>query len=93
MPRLALPSKRPPIGFNDRRCGDSCTLPRTCQSGCHSPALAGFGLLFGAFDFGVRADGSLDFYECNSAGQWHWLEMETGLPMTSALADLLEATT
>lgn len=52
--------------------------------------LAGFGLLFGAFDFGLRPDGSLDFYECNSAGQWHWLEAETCLPMTSAIANLLE---
>ncbi|MEU0519598.1 ATP-grasp ribosomal peptide maturase [Streptosporangium sp. NPDC006007] len=55
--------------------------------------LARFGLLFGAFDFGLRPDGSLDFYECNSAGQWLWLEEETGLPMTAALADLLETTT
>lgn len=52
--------------------------------------LARFGLLFGAFDLGLRADGSLDYYECNPAGQWHWLEAETGLPMTSSLADLLE---
>lgn len=54
--------------------------------------LARFGLLFGAFDFGLRADHSLDWYECNSAGQWHWLEAETGLPMTAALVDLLEMT-
>lgn len=52
--------------------------------------LARFGLLFGAFDFGLRADGGLDWYECNSAGQWHWLEAETGLPMTAAIADVLE---
>lgn len=55
--------------------------------------LAKFGLLFGAFDFGLRSDDSLDWYECNSAGQWHWLEGETGLPMTAALIDLLERTT
>lgn len=52
--------------------------------------LSHFGLLFGAFDFGLRADGTLDWYECNPAGQWHWLEEETGLPMTTAVADLLE---
>jgi glutathione synthase/RimK-type ligase-like ATP-grasp enzyme len=55
--------------------------------------LARFGLLFGAFDFGLKPDSSLEFYECNSAGQWHWLEGETGLPMTAALVDLLETTT
>jgi ATP-grasp ribosomal peptide maturase len=49
-----------------------------------------FGLLFGAFDFGLAHDGSWLWYECNTAGQWHWLELETGLPMTAALADLLE---
>ncbi|MFD3400281.1 ATP-grasp ribosomal peptide maturase [Kribbella sp. NPDC058693] len=49
-----------------------------------------FGLLFGAFDFGLGADGQWSWYECNSGGQWHWLELETGLPMTAALADLLE---
>lgn len=55
--------------------------------------LARFGLLFGAFDLGLRDDQFLDWYECNSAGQWHWLEAETGLPMTASLADLLEMTT
>ncbi|TDO67155.1 glutathione synthetase-like protein [Kribbella sp. VKM Ac-2571] len=50
------------------------------------------GLLFGAFDFGIANDGSWVWYECNTAGQWHWLELETGLPMTAALADLLEIT-
>jgi hypothetical protein len=28
--------------------------------------------------------------ECNPCGQWYWLEPETGLPMLSAVADLLE---
>lgn len=49
-----------------------------------------FGLLFGAFDFGLTHDDTWVWYECNTAGQWHWLELETGLPMTAALADLLE---
>lgn len=49
-----------------------------------------FGLLFGAFDFGLTSDGRWYWYECNTGGQWHWLELETGLPMTAAIADLLE---
>jgi hypothetical protein len=47
------------------------------------------GLMFGAFDFGLTADGAVWFYELNPGGQWAWLEEETGLPMTAAMADLL----
>lgn len=54
--------------------------------------MAHFGLVFGAFDFAVGEDGRWWFLECNPSGQWHWLEDETGLPMTAALADLLERT-
>ncbi|WP_440581825.1 ATP-grasp ribosomal peptide maturase [Streptomyces djakartensis] len=49
-----------------------------------------FGLLFGAFDFAVDAEGRWWFLECNPSGLWYWLESETGLPMCAALADLLE---
>ncbi|MFF5842097.1 ATP-grasp ribosomal peptide maturase [Streptomyces massasporeus] len=51
-----------------------------------------FKLVFGAFDFAIGEDGRWWFLECNPSGQWHWLETETGLPMTAALADLLERT-
>lgn len=51
-----------------------------------------FGLVFGAFDFCVGEDGRWWFLECNPSGQWYWLEPETGLPMCTALADLLERT-
>ncbi|MEV5353112.1 ATP-grasp ribosomal peptide maturase [Streptomyces sp. NPDC052693] len=51
-----------------------------------------FRLVFGAFDFAVGEDGRWWFLECNPSGQWHWLETKTGLPMTAALADLLERT-
>jgi ATP-grasp ribosomal peptide maturase len=49
-----------------------------------------FDLVFGCFDFALRPDGTPVFLECNPNGQWAWLEDETGLPMTAALADLLE---
>ncbi|MCX5381140.1 ATP-grasp ribosomal peptide maturase [Streptomyces sp. NBC_00091] len=52
--------------------------------------LSHFGLVFGAFDFAVDTVGQWWFLECNPSGQWAWLEPETGLPMTSAMADLLE---
>jgi ATP-grasp ribosomal peptide maturase len=50
-----------------------------------------FGLNFGAFDFAVdNIDGTWWFFECNSSGQFRFVEEATGLPITSALADLLE---
>lgn len=49
-----------------------------------------FGLVFGAFDFALTEPGEWVFIECNPSGQWAWLEPPTGLPMTAALADLLE---
>ncbi|BFO21297.1 hypothetical protein SHKM778_76850 [Streptomyces sp. KM77-8] len=65
----------------------------TCPNVIHralSRFLAGFGLNFGAFDFAVTADGAWWFLECNPNGQWAWLEDAAGLPITHAIADLLE---
>jgi D-alanine-D-alanine ligase-like ATP-grasp enzyme len=55
--------------------------------------LSHFGLVFGAFDFAIDTAGQWWFLECNPSGQWAWLEPETGLPMTSAMANLLERKT
>ncbi|MGA6157365.1 ATP-grasp ribosomal peptide maturase [Stenotrophomonas sp. NPDC087984] len=52
--------------------------------------LARFGLNFGAFDFAVTADSTWWFLECNPNGQWAWLEDAAGLPVTTAIVDLLE---
>ncbi|MFF8773246.1 ATP-grasp ribosomal peptide maturase [Kitasatospora sp. NPDC015120] len=52
--------------------------------------LGEFGLRFGAFDFAVTPEGEWWFLECNPNGQWAWLEHAAGLPITSAIADLLE---
>ena len=52
--------------------------------------LTDLGLNFGAFDFAVTADGAWWFLECNPNGQWAWLEDAAGLPITTAIADLLE---
>lgn len=48
------------------------------------------GLRFGAFDFAIDTDGTWWFLECNSAGQFGFVEDSTGLPITAALVDLLE---
>ncbi len=52
--------------------------------------LAHFGLHYGAFDFAVTGEGVWWFLECNPNGQWGWLEVAAGLPVTAAIADLLE---
>ncbi|MGW0787592.1 ATP-grasp ribosomal peptide maturase [Streptomyces sp. NPDC002911] len=49
-----------------------------------------FDLAYGAFDFAVSRDGTWWFLECNPNGQWAWLEAATALPLTHAIADLLE---
>ncbi|MGH3711255.1 MAG: MvdC/MvdD family ATP grasp protein [Pseudonocardiaceae bacterium] len=50
-----------------------------------------FDLFFGAFDFAVTTDGEWIMFECNPFGQYGWLEDALDLPITSALADLLES--
>ncbi|MBV6698515.1 ATP-grasp ribosomal peptide maturase [Kitasatospora aureofaciens] len=52
--------------------------------------LAELGLNFGAFDFAVTPAGEWWFLECNPNGQWAWLEHAANLPITRAIADLLE---
>lgn len=47
-------------------------------------------LNFGAFDFIVTPAGEYVFLECNPNGQWLWIEMETGLKISEAIADALE---
>lgn len=47
-------------------------------------------LRFGALDFAVAPDCQWWFLECNPNGQWAWIEDETGIPISGALADALE---
>ncbi|QSB14596.1 ATP-grasp ribosomal peptide maturase [Natronosporangium hydrolyticum] len=49
-----------------------------------------FRISYGAFDFAADSDGCWWMLECNSVGQYAWLEDATGLPMSAAVADLLE---
>ncbi|MET7606594.1 ATP-grasp ribosomal peptide maturase [Streptomyces avermitilis] len=52
--------------------------------------LDAFGLVFGAFDFGLGADGRWHWYECNPNGQWAWFPDNITAPITNALADRLQ---
>ena len=47
-------------------------------------------LNFGAFDFIVTPSGEYVFLECNPNGQWLWIELETGMKISEAIADALE---
>lgn len=47
------------------------------------------GLVSGSFDLAVDRAGNYWWLELNPNGQWGWLQTETGLPMSTAFADLL----
>ncbi|MER7795331.1 ATP-grasp ribosomal peptide maturase [Streptomyces sp. NPDC097640] len=51
--------------------------------------LDAFGLVFGAFDFGVDRHGRWWMYECNPNGQWAWFPDPITARITNALADQL----
>ncbi|EML9734721.1 hypothetical protein P4310_17400 [Bacillus thuringiensis] len=47
------------------------------------------GLTYGAIDLRRTEDGTYYFLEVNTAGQYLWVEIDTGLPISSALGTLL----
>lgn len=47
------------------------------------------GLNFGCFDFIHDADGKYAFLECNPNGQWMWMEVELGIPISDSIARYL----
>ncbi|MDR1623599.1 MAG: hypothetical protein LBS04_01300 [Tannerellaceae bacterium] len=47
------------------------------------------GLNFGCFDFIVTPDKQYIFLECNPNGQWLWIETETGMKISEAIAGFL----
>jgi hypothetical protein len=51
--------------------------------------MAAFGLVYAAFDFAIDAAARWFFLEANTAGQYGFLESNTGAPISSSLADLL----
>ncbi len=65
-------------------------VPESVAAGVRA-YLAAFGLRYGAFDFAVTPRGEWIMFECNPGGQYGWIEGSTGLPISTALADLLES--
>jgi hypothetical protein len=54
--------------------------------------MAGSGLSYGGFDFITDHDGQWWFLEVNPSGQYGFVEIKAGLPITAAIADLLSHT-
>jgi glutathione synthase/RimK-type ligase-like ATP-grasp enzyme len=46
-------------------------------------------LTWGAFDFGLTSQGEWVFFECNPNGQWLWIELATGAPLSTMFAKSL----
>lgn len=63
-------------------------LPPVLEARCVE-LVTRLGLRFGAIDLLLTPDGEYVFLEINPNGQWYWLEWVTGIPLTSALCDLL----
>ncbi|MFF3402106.1 hypothetical protein ACFYW6_26780 [Streptomyces sp. NPDC002659] len=62
--------------------------PPDVAKGVHA-YLDAFRLTFGAFDFGLDAEGRWWFYECNPNGQWAWFPDPITRQITAAIADQL----
>jgi len=69
-------------------CYQPCDVPTEVAHGVRQ-LMCSLGLAFGALDFAVDDAGSWWFYEINPNGQWFWIEQQTGLPISVALAELL----
>lgn len=64
------------------------TLPHLAKS--VRQYLSAFGLVFGAFDFGVDQDGRAWLYECNPNGQFAWFPEPISGKIVTAVADQLQ---
>lgn len=62
--------------------------PDLIESRCRA-FLAALDLPFGAFDFGLTDAGEWIFFECNPNGQWLWIEILTGAPLSRIVANQL----
>jgi glutathione synthase/RimK-type ligase-like ATP-grasp enzyme len=73
---------------NDRAKYSVHALPRAVERLCLRLVQA-LNLTFGAIDMVVTPGGEYVFLEINPSGQWSWIESLTGLPISTAIADLL----
>jgi glutathione synthase/RimK-type ligase-like ATP-grasp enzyme len=67
-------------------------LPDEIQQKCFT-MLSALNLSYGAFDLILTPDDKYIFLEINPSGQYGWIETLTGMPITSAICDLLQTRT
>ncbi len=72
----------------DRAKVSAVELPRDVEKKIRS-VLDALGLVYATIDLRRRPDGEHAFLEVNPTGQWLFLELATGQPMSDAVADLL----
>ena len=94
---VAIDATDAPGGVVDFRRADAfkiphepIELPEPLTRACID-LVARLGLRFGAIDLLQTSNGDFVFLEINPNGQWLWMELITGLPMSVALCDLLES--
>jgi hypothetical protein len=87
--RLLFKEGRHPVDSRvDRVPVKATTLPIELNQKILS--LVGYlGLTYAAIDMRLGTDGSYTFFESNPEGQFLWIEIETGLPISDALASVL----
>jgi len=64
------------------------SLPQIVQNKCVDLVKA-LNLSFGAIDLIETPEGEYVFLEINPNGQWAWIEMDTGLPISDSIIDFL----
>ncbi|MCF0061797.1 hypothetical protein MUK70_21390 [Dyadobacter chenwenxiniae] len=67
----------------------SYSLPQMLQDKCVEIVRA-LNLSFGAIDLIETPEGDYVFLEINPNGQWAWIEMDTGLPISDTIIDFLQ---
>jgi len=67
---------------------DGCSLPEEVEARLLKLHCR-MGLVFGAYDLILTPSGEYVFLEVNPGGQWLWLELRTGAPISSQLAKTL----
>src|SRR5690242_8081458 len=77
---------------NDRATYAQHTLPSAIETLCVR-LVQNLHLTFGAIDMVLTPAGEYVFLEINPSGQWSWIETLTGLPIGTAIAELLASRT
>jgi len=87
----AIPAARDDVRGAGKRAGwEACDLPADVGRALLE-MVRGLGLRFCSADLILTPDGRYVFLDLNPNGQWLWLELEAGLPLSAAMADLLAA--